>query len=78
MLLSFLQKRRRDNLDFKEVYVIFKIQFAGDISRILYFMPSDSGFVLLHGFIKKTDKTPVAELETAKARMNDFKRRVSE
>ncbi len=52
-----------------------RIQFAGDISRILYFMPSDSGFVLLHGFIKKTDKTPVSEIETAKARMNDFKRR---
>ncbi len=52
-----------------------RIRFAGDISRILYFVQSEDGFILLHGFIKKTDKIPASELETARARKIDFKRR---
>ncbi len=29
--------------------------------------------VLLHGFIKKTNKTPVREIEIARERMRDWK-----
>ena len=52
-----------------------RIKFASDISRIFYFAPIGDKFVLLHGFVKKTDKTPVNELETAKRRMAEYKRR---
>jgi|GEM_PF-71608 len=40
--------------------------------RVLYFTYTGRRFVLLHGFIKKTDKTPEREIEIAEKRMNDF------
>ncbi len=40
--------------------------------RILYFTVTGKRLILLHGFIKKTDKTPEREVETAGKRMNDF------
>ena len=54
-----------------------RIKFASDISRIFYFIPVKNKIVLLHGFIKKTDKTPVGELEIAKKRIFDYKERFS-
>ena len=35
----------------------------------------DNKYVLLHGFIKKTMKTPTREVEQAKKYMEDYKRR---
>lgn len=52
-----------------------RIKFASDISRIFYFMPIDDTFILLHGFVKKTNKTPKSEIEKAVQYMDDFKRR---
>lgn len=52
-----------------------RIKFAGNISRIFYFMPIGNSFILLHGFVKKTDKIPRRELETAKSYMEDYLRR---
>ena len=40
--------------------------------RVLYFTYTGRRFILLHGFIKKTDKTPVQDIELAEKRMNDF------
>lgn len=40
--------------------------------RILYFTFTGKRFILLHGFLKKTDKTPEREIETAEKRMKDF------
>lgn len=40
--------------------------------RILYFTYTGRRFILLHGFIKKTEKTPDREIEIAEKRMNDF------
>ncbi len=40
--------------------------------RVLYFATVGRRFVLLHGFSKKTDKTPAREMETAERRMADF------
>ena len=40
--------------------------------RVLYFTFTGKRFVLLHGFIKKSDKTPEKEIEIAERRMNDF------
>ena len=46
--------------------------------RILYFTFTGKRFILLHGFIKKTDKTPEREIEIAEKRMNDFIQREGE
>ncbi|MEK6656849.1 MAG: type II toxin-antitoxin system RelE/ParE family toxin [Nitrospirota bacterium] len=43
--------------------------------RILYFTYTGRRFVLLHGFIKKADKTPIRDIEIADKRVNDFLRR---
>ena len=52
-----------------------RIKFSSDISRIFYFIwPADT-IVLLHGFIKKTQKTPRSEIEIAQKRLRDYKRR---
>ena len=40
--------------------------------RVLYFTCTGKRFILLHGFIKKTEKTPVREIELAEKRMKDF------
>ena len=40
--------------------------------RVLYFAYSGRRFILLHGFIKKTDKIPEREVEMAEKRMNDY------
>jgi len=40
--------------------------------RVLYFTYTGRRFILLHGFIKKTEKTPLREIELAEKRMNDF------
>jgi phage-related protein len=44
----------------------------GRIARVL-FCVHDGAMVLLHGFIKKTQKTPVSELDIARRRMNGLK-----
>lgn len=40
--------------------------------RVLYFTYTGKRFILLHGFIKKTEKTPAQDIELAEKRMNDF------
>ncbi len=43
-----------------------------NIYRVLYFIYTGREIVLLHGFQKKTQKTPSGEIETAQKRMNIF------
>ena len=52
-----------------------RIQCAGNITRIIYFAAKGRTFVLLHGFVKKTQKTPDREKEIAKVCMQDYLRR---
>ena len=40
--------------------------------RILYFTYTGKRFILLHGFIKKTQKTPRDEIESARKRMKEM------
>jgi phage-related protein len=40
--------------------------------RVLYFTVTGKRFILLHGFIKDTEKTPEQDIETAEKRMKDF------
>ncbi len=44
--------------------------------RVLYFAASGKRFVLLHGFAKKTQKTPRADIDTALQRMAEYRERM--
>ena len=51
-----------------------RIQFGSNAYRIFCFF-IDSMVVLTHGFVKKTQKTPIREIEKAVAYRRDFLRR---
>jgi phage-related protein len=40
--------------------------------RVLYFAYTGKRFILLHGFVKKTKKTPRREIDIAENRMQDY------
>ena len=46
--------------------------------RIFFFYWKDNKFVLLHHFIKKSQKTPARELEQARLKLKDFLERSSD
>ena len=52
-----------------------RIKDKANIHRVLYFIFTGKRLVLLHGFTKKTQKTPQAELDIAQMRMHDYLRR---
>lgn len=52
-----------------------RIKSSSDISRIFYFIAVGKDIVLLHGFVKKTQKTPNREIETANNYLDDYQRR---
>ena len=41
-------------------------------NRVLYFFYKDNKYILLHHFVKKTQKTPKKEILKAKQEMNDY------
>jgi len=43
--------------------------------RIFFFYWRDNKFILLHHFVKKTNKTPPKEIKRAQRNMQDFKER---
>lgn len=52
-----------------------RAQIGTDISRVLYFFVIDQKVILSHGFIKKTQKTPVREIERAERNRVEYMRR---
>jgi len=52
-----------------------RTKFSSDITRIFYFLYDRNRFVLLHGFVKKTNKTPERELERAVKYKKDYESR---
>jgi len=54
---------------------LFELRLMGaeGIARVMYCTLSGKRIVMLHGFIKKTQKTPRTELETALRRMKEIK-----
>jgi len=52
-----------------------RIIFSSDIFRIFFFLPKGNLAILLHGIVKKKQKTPSKELDIALDRMNDYLRR---
>jgi len=49
-----------------------RIKDKNNIHRILYFAVTGRKFVVLHGFTKKTEKTPAKEIEIAVSRMEEY------
>ena len=49
-----------------------RVQQSNNLTRILYFFYDGKRIVLTNGFVKKTQKTPVAEITTAKKYRADF------
>jgi len=47
-------------------------------NRIFFFYWKDNKYVLLHHFIKKTQKTPPREIEQARSKMKDYLERHGE
>lgn len=59
---------------------LYKVRVRVDRNnfRVIYFAYANRRFILLHGFQKKTQKTPTKELETAQKYMEDFLERNAE
>jgi len=57
---------------------LYELRFEGEDGavRILYFFYLGNKIILLHGFKKKTEKTPKKDLELADDRRKDFLSRV--
>lgn len=49
-----------------------RAKVGSDISRVLYFFVVGRRVILTNGFIKKTQKTPTAEIERAKRYRADY------
>lgn len=69
--LTYPHTRKMEGDKYKKLWEL-RIKFGSDISRVFYFAYVDNTFVLLHGFVKKTNKTPPRELDKAIKNMNDF------
>lgn len=50
-----------------------RLKAAEGIARVLYCTISNRGIVMLHQFIKKSEKTPRKELDIARRRMKEVK-----
>jgi len=50
-----------------------RLKAAEGIARVFYCTVVGRKIVVLHKFVKKTDKTPKKELETARARLKEIK-----
>jgi hypothetical protein len=53
---------------------LWELRFQGqDLKyRFIYFAHSGRRFIVLHGFCKKTKKTPIRELNIARGRIQDY------
>lgn len=52
-----------------------RAKVGSDITRVMYFFYVDRRIILTNGFVKKTQKTPRAELERAKKYRADYLRK---
>ena len=52
-----------------------RTKFSSDITRVFYFLFDKNIFILLHGFVKKANKSPERELKRALSYKLDYERR---
>ena len=50
-----------------------RVKAGTDILRIIYTFEKGQIIILLHGFVKKDQKTPASELEMARKRLKEVK-----
>lgn len=55
-----------------------RVKVGSNITRVLYFFVIGNKIVLTHGFVKKTQKTPPAEIDKAKRCRADYLSRQNE
>jgi phage-related protein len=67
---QYLQKMSGTN-DLWEV----RVSHAGNIFRLLGFVTTERTMILVHGFTKKTQKTPPQEMTTAETRKKEYEAR---
>ena len=63
---------------YHKIKEVLNEKFGNDITRILYFFIYERKIILTNGFIKKTRKTPIEQIQTAKARRKDFLERMEQ
>ena len=51
-----------------------RIKFSSDITRIFYFFYKDNKIIVTNGFIKKTNGTPISEIEKGLKYKADYER----
>lgn len=49
-----------------------RVKFASDITRVLYFFHIGKRIILTNGFVKKTQKTPVREIDLTKKYRKEY------
>ena len=49
-----------------------RIKGSDGIYRVFYLVKSESGILVFHAFIKKTQKTPPLEIELARTRLREL------
>ena len=64
--------REPDSKALEDGIMELRAKVGSDISRVLYFFVVGRKAVLTNGFVKKTQKTPKAELELAKRYRADY------
>jgi len=69
--LTYPHTKKMAGEQYKDLWEL-RIKFASDISRVFYFLHTDDTYVLLNGFVKKTNKTPKNELDKAISYKQDF------
>ena len=79
-ILSAMELLKNFGIKLREPYVkslgdkLFELRVKGVLGqyRMIYFAAKGRKFVMLHGFMKKTKKTPIRELKLAKKRMKEY------
>jgi len=54
---------------------MYKLLNSGDSIRVLYLASVGKSFLILHGFLKKSQKTPTKEINIALNRLKEYKAR---
>ena len=70
-------KMKRKTLQEIQLLKELRVQQSNNISRIFYFFFDGQKIVMTNGFIKKTQKTPQAELDKALKYKSDYERRMN-
>ena len=72
------ETREPDSKPLEDGIFELRTSFGGNITRVLYFFYVGQRIILTNGFVKKTNKTPPAEIAIAKKYRADFLEREKE